>query len=85
MLNILSMFLAAISFVSSLPRVNLMYARRTAYAMMAATMKIYWIMIQAVRAVMPPATGGLEEMVDTRRVVKDRNKVTRSDMRPGTT
>ena len=41
--------------------------------------------IQAVRAVIPAATGGLEVMVDTRRVVKERKRVTRSPILPGTT
>jgi hypothetical protein len=53
--------------------------------MIAATMKTYWMMIQAVRAVMPTATVGLEVMVDTRRVVKERKRVTKRDMRPGIT
>ena len=53
--------------------------------MIAATMKTYWMMIQAVRAEIPTATVGLEVMVDTRRVVKERKRVTRRDMRPGTT
>ena len=53
--------------------------------MIAAMMKMYWMMIQAVRAVMPTATGGLEVMVDTRRVVRERKSVTRRDIRPGTT
>ena len=33
---------------------------------------------------MPSATGGLEVMVDTKRVVRDRKRVTKSDIRPGT-
>ena len=53
--------------------------------MMAATMKTYWIMIQAVRAVMPTVTGGLEVMVDTKSVVRARKSVTKRPMRPGTT
>ena len=53
--------------------------------MIAAIMKMYWMMIQAVRAVIPTATVGLEVMVDTKRVVKERNRVTRRDIRPGTT
>ena len=52
---------------------------------MASTMKIYWMMIQAVRAVIPTATGGLEVMVDTKRVVRERKSVTKRDIRPGTT
>ena len=53
--------------------------------MMAAMMKTYWMRIQAVRAVIPTATGGLEVMVETNRVVKERKRVTRRDIRPGTT
>lgn len=53
--------------------------------MIAATMKIYWMMIQAVSAVIPTATGGLEVMVETKRVVRERKRVTRRDIRPGTT
>jgi len=59
--------------------------KNTNKAMIAAIMKIYWMMIQAVRAVIPTATVGLEVMVDTRRVVKERKRVTRRDIRPGTT
>ena len=53
--------------------------------MIAATMKTYWMMIQAVRAVMPTATPGLEEMVEMRSVVRERKRVTKRDIRPGTT
>ena len=37
------------------------------------------------RAEIPTATGGLEVMVETRRVVRDRNRVTRRPILPGTT
>ena len=53
--------------------------------MIAAMMKTYWMMIQAVRAVIQTATGGLEVMVETKRVVKERKRVTRRDIWPGTT
>ena len=43
------------------------------------------MMIQAVRAEIPTATGGLELTVETRRVVRERKRVTRRDIRPGTT
>ena len=42
------------------------------------------MIIHAVRAVMPTATVGLELMVDTKRVVSDRNRVTNREVRPGT-
>ena len=51
--------------------------------MMADTMKTYWIISQAVRAVIPVATVGLEEIEDTSRVVSDRNSVTSKDILPG--
>ena len=53
--------------------------------MMAMMRKTYWMMIQAVRAEIPTATGGLELTVETRRVVRERKRVTRRDIRPGTT
>ena len=43
------------------------------------------MMIQAVRAEIPTATGGLEVIVDTSKVVSDKNKVIRRDIRPGMT
>ena len=43
------------------------------------------MMIQAVRAEMPTATGGLELTVETRRVVRDRKRVTSRDILPGMT
>ena len=41
--------------------------------------------IQAVRAVIPTATGGLDVIVDTKRVVRERKRVTKRPIRPGTT
>ena len=52
---------------------------------MAANINTYWIMIQPVKAEMPKATGGVLVIVETRRVVRDRNRVTRRDIRPGIT
>ena len=56
-----------------------------AYAKIAAMRNIYWMMIQAVRAEIPTATGGLEVMVETSRVVRERKRVTSRDIRPGIT
>ena len=53
--------------------------------MIAVMRKTYWMMIQAVRAEIPTATGGLELTVETRRVVRERKRVTRRDIRPGIT
>ena len=53
--------------------------------MIAVMRKTYWMMIQAVRAEIPTATGGLELTVETSRVVRERKRVTKRDIRPGTT
>ena len=41
------------------------------------------MMIQVVSAEIPTATGGLEVIVDTSNVVRDKKRVTRRDIRPG--
>ena len=41
------------------------------------------MMIHAVSAEIPTATGGLELIVDTNNVVRDKKSVTSRDMRPG--
>ena len=83
--KVLSVVLATSFFSSSVIPENLKNARREAYAMIAARRKTYWMTIQAVSAEIPSVTGGLEVMVETRTVVRERKRVTSRDMRPGIT
>ena len=59
-------------------------AMMKAKAAMAKIRKTYWMMIQAVRAVMLP-TLGLEVMEEAKTTVRDKNRVTRRPLLPAKT